>query len=311
MFFFGEHAVVYGQPALAASINVRTDVKASIRKDNVLKINSQGVAHTEGRIKKVDGNYRFSSTQGLDKLNFVVKTVEKTLNYIDSANGLNIEISSDIPLGSGLGSSSAVTTAVAAAVSSELDFPLKRKEISEIGYETELDVQGAASKTGVNVAAFGGFLKVREERLDRVENIPELNVLIGYTGIHGDTGEQVRKVRKLRESRPDTINPIIMNIGDITEVGTEALKGEDLLKVGVLMNANQNLLEALRVSSPELRSLIQASRNAGAYGAKLTGGGDGGCMIALTDGNKRILNIIRQNGGDPIQTKVGVEGLKY
>lgn len=308
---FGEHAVVYGQPALAASIGVRTNVNVELRGNNSVKISSEGVASTEGYIEKSQDGYEFVSQGKIDKLEFVVRVVELTFDYLDAFQGLDISISSDLPLGSGLGSSSAVTTATAAAVSSALDTKLKREEIVELAYEAEVEVQGAASKTGVNVAAFGGFLKVRGENLEMIENIPELNITIDYTGVHGNTGEQVRKVKDLRESSPNIINPIILTIGDITEVGVDALKRKDLRKVGVLMNTNQNLLEALRVSSPELKSLIEASRSSGAYGAKLTGGGGGGCIIALGDGKSDISTGIMKNGGDPITTKVGGEGLKY
>ncbi len=226
--------------------------------------------------------------------------------------GLRVSISSDIPTGSGLGSSSAVTTATAAAASSAFGENLSREEISQLAFEAEKKVQGAASRTGVNVATRGGFLKIRKEETEKLDELPELDIIIGYTGDYGDTGKLVEKVKNLRDSRPEIVNPILKAIGKSTEKGIKSFTENNLRKVGTLMNANQALLEGLRVSSSKLRSLIRSAREAGALGAKLTGAGGGGCMIALNQNKSNdISEAIKKAGGKPIEAKIGVEGLKY
>lgn len=267
----------------------------------------------EGEIRKIDGRISITNKTGnLGRLRFVTKVSELTLNTLGKNHGVRLNIESDVPAGSGLGSSSAVTTATAAAISTALDKKLDRDEISRIAYEAEKGVQGAASRTGVSVASHGGFLRVQKEDRERLKDLPELNVLIGYTGKHGNTGKLVAGVRKLKESHPEIINPIMEAIGKITEVGIESLREDRLEKVGVLMDANQNLLEGLRVSSSELWGLISAARSAGALGAKLTGGGGGGCMIALNITEiDEMYKSIEKAGGKPIEAKIGAEGLVY
>lgn len=314
IFLFGEHAVVYGQPALATAINIRTDAEIESTENNEVEIKSEGIGGVTGEASEKNGEWSIEKISGdSEKLQFVIRAIELTFNYLNTGSGFELRIDSELIPGSGLGSSSAVTTATVAAVSSILGEKLDKEEITHLAYKTEETVQGAASRTGVNVATYGGFLKIKGEETIPLSNIPELKVLIGYTGKYGNTGELVRNVRELRGSKPDLINPIIKAIGDTTEAGTKALREKNLEKVGALMNANQNLLEGLRVSSPELRNLIKAARSSNALGAKLTGAGGGGCMIALSPNNdiEKIAKAIEEEGGEPIKAKVGVEGLRY
>ncbi len=313
IFLFGEHAVVYGEPALAAAINIRTKARSEANENKRFRVFSERIGRLEGKVKKENGTWKIIDREGdLEELNFVTKAAEITLNYVKKGEGIDLEIESKLPSGSGLGSSSAVTTATIASVSLALEERLNRKEISQLAFDTEVAIQGAASKTGVNVASYGGFLKIERNEMERLRTAPELKIVIGYTGKYGNTGELVRKVKKLKESRPKIIEPIIETIGKCTESGINSLRKSDLQKVGALMNANQNLLEGLQVSSPELRKLIKSARASGALGAKLTGSGGGGCMIALGSGKiNKISKAIKDAGGHPIETKIGVEGLRY
>lgn len=313
IFLFGEHAVVYGQPALAAAIDIRTEAKAEPLSDNKFEVKSKNVGELNGEVQKVDGRWSIRDKSGdLEKLRFVTKVAELTFDYLDKGKGLKLHIKSDVPPGAGLGSSSAVTASTAAAISSAIEENLNKDEISQLAYDAEVEVQGAASRTGVNVATYGGFIKVREDEMEELEDLPELDMLIGCTGKYGNTGELVAKVRRLKESHPKIIEPIVEAIGKSAEVGIESLRESHLKRVGALMNTNQNLLEGLGVSSPELRNLIQTARNSGAIGAKLTGAGGGGCMIALgPDKIDEMAEAIEEEGGKPMKAKIGVQGLRY
>ncbi len=313
VFLFGEHAVVHGQPALATAIDVRTEVSGEPLENDRFVADAEGVGRAEGKIKKSGETWSIEEMTGdVEDLSFVTKVSELTYNHLQEARGLRLEIESGLPPGSGLGSSSAVTTATAAAVSTVLDRKLSRDEISQLAYDAEVEVQGAASRTGVNVATYGGFLRVQEDDRRRIEGLSEPDLIIGYTGKYANTAELVAGVRELKEEKPWIVDSIIQTIGKITEVGIDTLEDGDLRKLGVLMNANQNLLEGLKVSSPELRDLISSAREAGAIGAKLTGAGGGGCMIALASGNvDEIASAIEEEGGEPMKAKIGSEGLKY
>lgn len=304
---------MHGMPALAASIDVFAEVRGGPLSGMNFEVVSEGVGRMKGRVKREGGKWIIREKSGdIESLRFVEKAVEITLNYLEEGSGFKLHIDSDLPPGSGLGSSSAVTTATVAVVSSCLGERLSREEISSLAYRTELEVQGAASRTGVNVASYGGFLKVREDEMEELKDLPELSITVGYTGKYGDTAGLVEKVRKLKEGRPGIIDLVLETIGEITESGIKSLQEGNLEKVGVLMDANQNLLEGLRVSSSELRSLIRVARSSGALGAKLTGAGGGGCMIALNlEEEDKVARAIREAGGEPIGAKIGVGGIRY
>lgn len=312
IFLFGEHAVVYGYPALATAIDMRTNVRAELLDNDKLEIQSQGIGKLEGKIEKVNGKWSIKKKSGdTEELRFVTQVIRLTLNYIGRGSGLRINIKSELPPGSGLGSSSAVTTATAAAVSAVLNEDLSKEEISDLAFNSELELQGAASRTGVNVATYGGFLKIQENKKETLNKLPKLKIIIGYTGEYSNTGKLVRNVRNLKDSRPDIVDPILKAIGKVAEPGIKSMKEKHLEKMGTLMNANQVLLQGLNVSSSSLEDLIQAARSSGALGAKLTGAGGGGCMIALGQGNlDAIAESVREAGGEPIRSKIGAEGLK-
>lgn len=312
IFIFGEHAVVYGYPALATTIDIRTIVKAKPRDDYILKVFSKEIGKLEGIVENKNDNWIITDKSGDTlKLNYVVKAIESTLNYLDDGMGFDLEITSDIPPGSGLGSSSAVTTATISVLSKALNKVLSKEEISELSFTVEKSIQGTASRTGVSLAVQGGFAKIQEKDIVKLGKLCSLDIIIGYTGMYGSTTETVQRVKKLMKFKPTVINTILETIGSITENGINSMREKNFRRVGALMNANQNLLQGLDVSSDELNRLISASKKTGALGAKITGGGGGGSMIALGNSNlSGIAEAIKNNGGYPIVTEIGVEGLK-
>lgn len=312
IFLFGEHAVVYSQPALAAAIDLRTRVKSESRDDMRVLVDSEGVGKLEGVVRGKGGQWTIEKKSGdVRELEHVVKAVESTFSHLGDGGGLELEILSDIPVGSGLGSSSAVTTATIAATSAVMGEVLGGEDVSELAFSAEKAVQGPASRTGVSVATQGGFARIQGREMENLEELPPLDIVIGYTGIYGSTAETVRRVKQLRESNSMITNPILETIGAITQAGIQAVKEGDFKKGGALMNANQNLLEGLGVSSEDLDRLITAARGSGALGSKLTGGGGGGSMIALSESDPQgIVEAIKGAGGQPIATEIGVEGLK-
>jgi mevalonate kinase len=136
--------------------------------------------------------------------------------------------------------------------------------------------------------------------------------VIGDTGVFSSTKELVANVRQLRESYPELIEPLMASIGKISRIGETLVLSGDYASIGRLMNVNQGLLDALGVNILELSQLIYSARAAGAFGAKITGAGGGGCMVALTAPQKctQVAQAIASAGGKVTVTKPTEQGLK-
>jgi mevalonate kinase len=288
IFVMGEHAVVYDEPALLCAIERRARVTVEERSDGGLRVDSEDLT--------LDG---FTIEYGADasddpNVDVPERLLEAATGYVDEAvaqardaagapnAGFEVTIESDIPLGAGLGSSAAVVVAAIDAGTRELGVELDREEIAERAYRVEHSVQdGQASRADTFTATMGGAVRVEGEGGESIP-APDLPLVIGYDGGAGDTGKLVADVRAFREAYPfaaDTVE----TIGDLVDVGEDVLADADLEELGQLMDFNHGLLSALGVSSRSLDAMVWAARDAGALGAKLTGAGGGGCIVALDD----------------------------
>jgi mevalonate kinase len=296
MILFGEHAVVFGKPALALAIDLR--ISAEMTRSAQYSVNGHAM-------KKKHHAY-----------------ISAALDQAWGGPPINIDTESMIPSGSGLGSSAAVTVSCIAAMLLQKG-KLEVEEVARRSFEVENKVQGRASPTDTSTSAHGQGVLVSPEKLDgflwRIEkgertwhmhhcSVPTLRFVVGYTGIHAATGPLVAKVKKQVESSPEAKGQVD-RIGEIVLEGVEALRRTDKKKLGGLMNENHALLNALGVGHPALESLVEASKEF-SYGAKLTGAGGGGSMIALTDEPKKLAGAIRAAGGEPITVEVGCEGVR-
>ncbi len=287
IYLFGEHAVVYGEPAIACAVELRTRVTAS-GSDTITILSDLG-------------------RTGLDHETYpyVSAAIEKL-----GAKNVCIEISSDIPIGSGLGSSAAVTIATLCAINLEFRLGHSNEELAQMGHEIEMKVQGAASPTDTFVSTFGGMVEIpSRRRLDLLE----CGIVIGNTNKGATpkkTAKLVQHVAGLREEYPELIDPIIRTIGSFSKKGELLVKKKDYISLGKLMNVNHGLLDALGVGTAELSALVYAARNAGAYGAKITGAGGGGCMVALTDSPDEVASAIEDAGGRAIISHFNSSGVK-
>jgi len=309
---FGEHFVVYGQPSIVMAIDKRAYVKVRLRTDEKVCIHSRDIG--------VSGCFLGESFQpergGLEarrRLEPVRVAVEKVLNASKSHVGLNVEIRSSIPVAAGLGSSAAVAAATAMAVSKVLNFELSKKEVFQIAYESERLIHGTPSGIDPAISTYGGVLLYQKDKgLTSLDVEGEIPLVVGDTGVERSTGELVAKVRRLRERYPAIVDPIIRLGGEIVAAAVEALRSNDLQSLGELMNVNHSLLSAVGVSHELLDKLVHAARRAGALGAKLTGAGGGGCMIALAspDVLERVASAIEQAGVTAFIAKKTEEGVR-
>lgn len=287
IYLFGEHAVVYGEPAIACAVEIRTRVTA--RSSPVISISSD------------------LGTTGLD---FDIHPYVSTAIQKLGAPNVSIEVTSRLPVGSGLGSSAAVTIATLAAINLEFGLGHSNEEIARMGHEIEKEVQGAASPTDTFVSTFGGVVEIPSRK-----KLPLLDcgIVIGNTNKGASpkkTAKLVKQVAQLKEKYPDSIDPIIKTIGSFSKTGENLLARKDYYSLGKLMNVNHGLLDALGVGTAELSALVYAARDAGAYGAKITGAGGGGCMVALSDSPDEVAAAIEHAGGQAIITALTPVGVR-
>ena len=287
IYFFGEHAVVYGEKAIACAVDLRTRVSVQPSNEHVIS-SSLG-------------------TTDLDTVRhpYVTQCIREMEQYINGC--VRIEITSDLPVGSGLGSSAAVTIATLYALSIQFNTGYTLDEIAAIGHAIESKLQGAASPTDTFVSTMGGVVAIPgRQNL----SLPECPIVIGYTGSFSSTRELVAFVRSLKEDYPVAIDLIINTIGSLSGYGKVLIEDRDYAALGGLMDINHGLLDALGVGSLELSNLVWAARGAGAWGAKTTGAGGGGCMVAITDHPDEVADAICSAGGEAIITSPTHEGVK-
>jgi mevalonate kinase len=287
VYLFGEHAVVYGEPAVPCAIELRASVTAT-RRDSGLRVRA-GDLTLDGFTVEYD-----SEASDRPDVDVADSLVDAAMGYINGAVtqardavgaedvGFEIAVDSQIPLGAGLGSSAAVVVAAIDAVTRELGVTLDPAEIADRAYQVEYAVQdGQASRADTFCSTMGGAVRVEGDEY-RTLDTPDLPFVIGYDGGAGDTGELVSSVRDLRAEYGFAADTVA-SIGDLVRQGETALAEDDLSRLGELMNFNHGLLSALGVSSRSLDAMVWAARDAGALGAKLTGAGGGGCIVALDE----------------------------
>lgn len=296
---FGEHFVVYGQSAVVLAIDKRAYVSAKLRTDRQTYVNStdlgvSGFFNGEG-FQPERGSYTARTS-----LEPIQRAAHHVLEEAGKRVGIDLEVHSSIPVASGLGSSAAVTSATVLAVSHLLNVELSQEEIFNFTLKSERLIHGTPSGIDPAISTYGGTLLFHKDRgVSPLKVDTDIPLVVGNTNVARSTGELVAAVRQRLNNFPSIIGPIIESGGRVALEAVEALKKGDLSTVGELMNINQSLLNGLGVSHETLERLISAARTSGAYGAKLTGGGGGGCMIALakTETLKHIATAIERAGG--------------
>jgi mevalonate kinase len=309
---FGEHFVVYGKPAVVMAIDKRAYALAEPRKDRRIYISSKNLG-ISGIFVGESFEPKKGGREARMKLEPIRKAAQKVLNLAERKIGVSIEVRSAIPIAVGLGSSAAVVTATATAVSKLLSANLSKKDIFRIAYEAERIVHGTPSGIDPTISTYGGTLLFSQDKgFKPLEVKGDIPLVIGDTGIERSTGEQVAIVRERKKQYPSIVDPIVEAGGKISLQAVKALERGDLQELGKLMNINQALLSAVGVSNEPLERLIYAAQKAGALGAKLTGGGGGGCIIALSQPEKleQVAEAIERTGGTAFIARKTSEGAR-
>jgi len=271
---FGEHAVVYGRPAIAVPV---TQVGAWVTVERgvggiLIEAKDLGLSHTMGQAP-VD-----------EALEPIVSLVEWTLDYLGVRfpPPLIITITSSIPMARGLGSGAAVSTALVRGLGEHFGRELGPEEVSALVYETEKFHHGTPSGIDNTVISYGQPIYFVRGEPPQIFKVGEPFLLaIGDSGVESPTKVVVEEVRRRWEREPSRYEHLFDQIGRIAERAKEEMEGGNLERLGALMDENQALLRDLGVSSPQLDGLVKVAREARALGAKLSGAGQGGSVIAL------------------------------
>ncbi len=279
----GEHAVVYGRPAIAVPVT-EVQARAEIR-DGARGSGITIVAADLGR------EFQPSRVDAADRDALALAhTVRNTLSRLGRAQepDLRITVSSTVPMGRGLGSGAAVATALVRALVAHLGGYLTARDVSDLVFETEILHHGTPSGIDNTVIAFGKPVYFVRRQQDEIfwPGSP-FWLAIGDTGVPSSTREVVADVRRRWEAGRAAYEAHFDAIGALVEQGRRAIADGDLPRLGRLMDANQCELRAIGTSSAELERLIEAALRAGALGAKLSGSGRGGNMIALLQAEAR------------------------
>jgi mevalonate kinase len=285
----GEHAVVYDQPALAAGLSL--GVWAEV---------TDGTGHLTAPDWRLDARAGESTAMG-QALSAILRRLDVTDVDFD------VRVGGDLPVGVGLGSSAAFATAVARAIAQA------RGRDAEAALAAAADAERIfhGTPSGIDLAAAASGQIGRFQRNEGWRPIlvsRPLTLCIGLSGVRRGTREQVDQVRRLREGTPQ-IDSVIDALGQLALAGERALRRGDVDDLGRLFDVAHGLLAALRVSSLELDTLVHHARAAGALGAKLTGAGGGGAVIALAPGREQdVLNRWNAAGYHGFLAQVGSRG---
>jgi mevalonate kinase len=296
---FNEHFVVYGIPSIVSAIGNYTVAK-------IEPYNSAGFTLLDKR--PATPKYKE------DKLSQQKESFElmfKKMGLDLSKDGISIVLEGNLVAASGIGASAASCVAVARALAEYFDMNMSDEEINEIAYEGEKGYHGTPSGVDNTASTYGGliwFQKGDKNIIDRISLSNPVEIVIGNTGKVTDTKAAVDGVKLRKERNPKKYDEVFDRAENIAYLAKQAIHEGSLHDVGKLMNENHKLLQQIEVSSRELDFLVSIAREAGALGAKLTGGGLGGNMLALTPGKdlqNKVANAIEKEGFQTLKTVIG------
>lgn len=315
---FGEHAVVYGRPCIVTAMDQRMKATVELTTEPIFQLNAPdvGVTHYQKPLNQL----------GKGNIPKGAKFVEIALkNFLTSQStsevkkmrlhpgGVRVNTKSQFSSLFGFGSSSASIVCVIKALAELTGKKLSNKQLFDLSYKTVLDVQGKGSGFDVAAAIYGGTLYfVTGGRLIQPLKITSLPIIVGYSGIKFDTVRLVNIVAQKAKKYPNLVSDVYDQIGQLVNQARKAILKEDFKTLGELMNFNEGYLAVLGVEGKKLAEMIYAARDAGAYGAKLSGAGIGDCMIAIAPPSKvqAVKSAITKAGGQVIGIKTNVEGVK-
>ena len=302
----GEHAVVYGTPALAVPVTAAravAEVRPTDGKPGLishfpiedyrapLRVSLAHLSSTQAITRAMEP--RTSGANGARALTAVVAAALQRVS-LDAIPSWSVRLESSVPTSRGMGSSAAVAVATARAVCAALGRTADGPTAAELALYAERVTHGTPSGIDTSVISLRRAIRfTRALGSSPLTLGSTLRVVVGDSGTAGRTRHMVSDVKERRAERRAQYDQWIQRIGQLADAAVVALEAGDLHVVGEMMDENHSLLESMMVSTPDLERLIQAARKAGALGAKLSGGGGGGVMIALAGDDDTAQEIER------------------
>jgi mevalonate kinase len=297
---FNEHFVVHGIPAIASAIGSATTA-------TVEPGDGPGITLQDDR--PATPGYKDEKREDQEAS---MDYIYKAMAIDPSAHSLKVVLGGDLLAASGVGASAASCAAIARALSEHFGMGLDDERINEVAYQGERGYHGTPSGIDNTAATFGGLIYFRkgdENLVERLSLKTPVRIVMGNTGKVADTKAAVAGVKERRKAQPDKYEGLFEQAGQLVGEARKALETHDLEELGRLMDRNHGLLQAIEVSNDDLDRLVRLSRENGALGAKLTGGGLGGYMVALTPGEElqeKVAAAVEAAGFGALRTTIGV-----
>ena len=295
---FGEHFVVHGTKAILAAINKRVTVTTTFTDNKTIKVNS------ELGTLEVPISYEVAKSE----FRPFIFLVNKMINSNQNVSGLEVTIDSDIPIGVGLGSSSACCVAAAASICG-LFKELSSEEILNLSIDAEKTIFPDTSGADCTVCTYGGMIEYPS--IEKIDNTFELNLLIANSMIPHNTKNSVEKVNKFKENDKERFSQLCDFETELIDIVIVAMKNNDATTFGLKMSENQKYLEEIQVSNDTLRDMINSLSEI-SLGSKITGAGDGGCIIALVkDDNMDKVPALLPKDKECFSAKIDTKGVVW
>ena len=297
---FGEHFVVYGVKAILCSINKRVTVTAEKTSERKISINS--------KIGKLD----LDPNKLISEINSPLKPFYYLANKAieNKDTGIHIQIDSEIPLGAGLGSSSACCVAGAAAIF-KLFGDISKEKILKLAIEAERTIFENTSGADCTVCTYGGIMEYDKNKgFKKIEHEPNFQLVIINSNMEHSTQSMVSKVKEFENKNKEEFSKLSNLESKLVEDVLKLVKENKIQEIGQKMNQNQEYLENIGISNKELTKMIKIGQES-SFGAKITGSGGGGCIFALTNESnlQNILKKFKDNNYECFSAKIDFKGL--
>ncbi len=296
---FGEMFAVFGVPVIASALSMTADAE---------------VVQTASKGWDIRDDRREAKGYKEEKKGMQIESLERIFTHLRlRPEHLQIVLGGDLPAMSGIGATGASSVAIVRALSEEFGLPLTEDEVNAAAYQAEIAYHGPTT-SGIDnmVSTYGGIICLTRGESNVVRRMKwkePVEVVIGDTGIIANTKALLAALGERKKSSPERYARMLQGARQIAEEAMASVERFDLKAIGRLMDRNQTLLNEAEISCPELDLLIDVCRRAGALGAKLTGSGGGGCMLALTPGKalqERVASAIEAKGLQGFRARLGV-----
>jgi len=305
----GEQFVVLGAPAVAMAVNLYSRIEVRPSQSGRIEVTADIPLHLVD-----DASKESTASENQELLEPLRLAASATLDHLAARDrSVHVDANCQIPIGAGLGSSASTTVATISAVAKSRGARLDRQQIFKLAFIPENYLHGQPSGVDQATCIYGGIIQFKKpSKIKAISVKRPPTILVCDSGDHRSTKALVGSVVKRSQEQTHRFQKHLDEVAGISNAVVKALQKEDDDELGLLMNRNHELLRQIGVSTRALDRLVAGARKAGALGAKLTGAGGGGCMIAVCDDNKarsKIARKLREAGGTIYNVSLDLEGV--